>query len=242
MQYKFAHVLRVPIKGRYTFSFGKTMHATLQRFFEEARRRNEHQQTDIFGNVIGGGSAERVVLPSLDELLKMFDACWIDEWYQSAAQKKDYRDRGVEALKKFYKEAGANPPRVLHLEATEDDYDHVVAVFKQDGCWGAVSKTHHSVLRFRDPVYKSIRELAMSYFHEYFLDNGQKTLRKFSKHPLDFRAFADDWLVADYPLWGVHDTLITARHERVASASVLKHLRRADPIEITAGKLVQKKR
>ena len=133
-------------------------------------------------------------------------------------------------------------PLLLDLETTGADESHVVAPFREGRYWGAVSKTHHSVLRFRDPVYKSIRELAMSYFHEYFLDNGQKTLRRFSKHPLDFRAFADDWLVADYPIWGVHDTLITARHERVASASVLKHLRRADPIEITAGKLVQKKR
>ena len=141
-----------------------------------------------------------------------------------------------------FRDGQRDMPLLLDLETTGADESHVVAPFREGRYWGAVSKTHHSVLRFRDPVYKSIRELAMSYFHEYFLDNGQKTLRRFSKHPLDFRAFADDWLVADYPIWGVHDTLITARHERVASASVLKHLRRADPIEITAGKLVQKKR
>src|SRR3989344_8107116 len=67
-------------------------------------------------------------------------------------------------------------PLILDLRSTEKpyDYDHVVSVFKLNGCFGAISKTNHAVLRFREPVYKSVRELAMSYFHEYFLDNGRK--------------------------------------------------------------------
>src|SRR3990167_6404350 len=66
------------------------------------------------------------------------------------------------------------PPLLLDLAANDNDWDHVVAVFKQYGKWGAISKTNHAVLRFREPIYNSIRELAMSYFHEYFDDNGKK--------------------------------------------------------------------
>ena len=91
-------------------------------------------------------------------------------------------------------------PLLLDLETTLKDESHVVALFKEGRYWGAVSKTNHSVLRFRDPVYKSIRELAMSYFNEYFLDSGEKTLRSYSKKPLDLLEFEDDWLIADYPI------------------------------------------
>ena len=70
-------------------------------------------------------------------------------------------------------------PLILDFETTHNDEDHVVALFKKHGHWGAISKTNHAILRFREPVYKSIRELAMSYFNEYFLfSNGKKTLRK----------------------------------------------------------------
>jgi hypothetical protein len=73
-------------------------------------------------------------------------------------------------------------PLVLDLRSTKKPYDddHVVAVWKQFGCFGAISKTTHAVLRFREPVYETVRELALSYFHEYFLNNGQKTLREYS--------------------------------------------------------------
>src|ERR1700733_9427348 len=68
-------------------------------------------------------------------------------------------------------------PLLLDLKASGKDMDHVVALFKRDGKWGAISKTNHAVLRYREPVYASVRELAMSYFHEYFLPSGVKTLR-----------------------------------------------------------------
>ena len=79
-------------------------------------------------------------------------------------------------------------PLILDLTTTEDDFDHVVALFKEDGCWGAISKTNHAVLRYRDPVYKTVRELVMSYFHEYYLNNGKKTLRSYSK-PINLSKF-----------------------------------------------------
>src|SRR5690606_22648808 len=69
-------------------------------------------------------------------------------------------------------------PLILDLETSNDDFDHVIALFNKNGYWGAISKTNHAVLRYREPVYKTIRELVMSYFHEYFLNkNGKKTLR-----------------------------------------------------------------
>ena len=70
------------------------------------------------------------------------------------------------------------PPLMLDLKSFHDD-DHVVAVFREGRHWGAISKTNHGVLRYREPIYKSIRELAMSYFHEYFLNDGRKTFAPF---------------------------------------------------------------
>ena len=58
-------------------------------------------------------------------------------------------------------------PLVVDLTSSNDDYDHVIAVFKKHGKWGAISKTNHGVLRYREPVYSNIRELVMSFFHEY---------------------------------------------------------------------------
>jgi len=75
-------------------------------------------------------------------------------------------------------------PLLMDLQSRPDDYDHVVALFKVKGHWGAISKTNYPTLRWRDPVYKTPRELAMSYFHEYFLwiksSSGTKTMRAFS--------------------------------------------------------------
>ena len=69
-------------------------------------------------------------------------------------------------------------PLLLDLKAKGDD-DHVVALYRRNGYWGAISKTNHAALRFRDPVYKTIRELALSYFHEYFLDRDGKKILDF---------------------------------------------------------------
>ena len=72
------------------------------------------------------------------------------------------------------------PPLIMDLKTTDDDVDHLVALVRVDGFWGGITKTNHAVLRYREPVYQSVRELAMSYFHEYFLDDGRKTLRQYS--------------------------------------------------------------
>jgi len=133
-------------------------------------------------------------------------------------------------------------PLLLDLRTEAPDVDHVVALFKRHGRWGAVSKTNHAVLRYREPVYQTVRELAMSYFHEYFLDNGKKTLRKFSE-PFDLRRHAKhDWAVDKKNLWYLETALDRSPHHVIASSQTLRELRPADKIEIKAGKITEWKR
>lgn len=130
-------------------------------------------------------------------------------------------------------------PLLLDLKTTRDDFDHVVALFQHNGCWGALSKTSHAVLRYREPIYKNLRELALSYFHEYFLDNGKKTLRGFSA-PFDLRQYGKDWLVADYDLWQIPEELDDSPHEKILTRKMIATLRQADAIEIQAGKIKER--
>lgn len=132
------------------------------------------------------------------------------------------------------------PPLVLHLEATKGDYDHVITPFKMKGLWGALSKTNHAVLRYREPVYKNIRELVMSYFHEYFLDNGKKTLRKYSE-PLNLNILKKNWELEDGNLWKIDEELDKTKHYDIAPKIVFKNSRKADKIEIKAGEIIEQK-
>ena len=129
-------------------------------------------------------------------------------------------------------------PLVLHLKADKKDYDHVVAPFKVGKYWGALSKTNHAVLRYREPVYLSIRELVMSYFHEYFLDNGTKTLRQYSA-PLNLNIFENDWPTERSDLWGIDEELDKIKHFVILQNDKIRKLRKADGIEIKAGKIVE---
>ncbi len=79
-------------------------------------------------------------------------------------------------------------PLILDMESTRKDFDHVIAIFKEFGKFGAISKTNHAVLRYREPVYNSVHELVMSFFHEYFTDDGKKTLRNYS-NPINLKKF-----------------------------------------------------
>ncbi|MBU3912892.1 MAG: hypothetical protein KKB21_05235 [Nanoarchaeota archaeon] len=131
---------------------------------------------------------------------------------------------------------------VVDLTATQSDFDHVVAVFRENGKWGAVSKTNHAVLRYREPVYRDIRELVMSFFHEYFTDSGKKTLRSYSM-PIDLiEKFGVEWITKEENLWEIPEYLASCRHYKVLNKKQIKNLRRADKIEIEAGKLVEFKK
>lgn len=132
-------------------------------------------------------------------------------------------------------------PYLLHLKAIKGDYDHIVVPFKIGGCWGALSKTNHAVLRYREPIYKNIRELVMSYFHEYFLDNGKKTLRQYSTL-LKLDTFESDWPTIEGDLWGIDQELDKIKHFDIVPKHYLKNLRKADRVEIEAGRIVEFKK
>jgi hypothetical protein len=139
-------------------------------------------------------------------------------------------------------------PLLLDFQTTNDDEDHVVAIFKQRGLWGALSKTNHPVLRYRDPVYKTIRELAMSYFHEYYLwsdaehavskkELGKKTLRAYSAPFNLMRYKPERWVTTASDLDWLAVDLDNSRHFSIASKQSLKLLRPASKLETTAMKL-----
>ncbi len=132
-------------------------------------------------------------------------------------------------------------PLILDLRSEEHDFDHVVAIFKQYGCFGAISKTNHAVLRYREPIYRSVRELSMSYFHEYFDGKGKKTLREYSK-VFDLNYFNKlYWRTSSENLFQIPDFLDKVKHYQILNKSQIKNLRRADEVEIKAGKIVQYK-
>lgn len=133
------------------------------------------------------------------------------------------------------------PPLLLDLQAVKD-YDHVVALFRRGGCWGAISKTNGIALRWRDPIYRNLRELAMSYFHEYYNRWDHKTLRTYSR-PYDLRRMKpEDWVTPEDGAWDMIDTLEAQPHYRLVSAAQLRRVTRRDPFERVVGGLLQYKR
>ncbi|OGC85273.1 hypothetical protein A3F55_00715 [Candidatus Adlerbacteria bacterium RIFCSPHIGHO2_12_FULL_53_18] len=123
-------------------------------------------------------------------------------------------------------------PLLLDLQTTDDDQDHVLALFKENGRWGAISKTNNPVLRWRDPVYTSVRELAMSYFHEYFLyKSGIKTMRAYSK-PFDLTKYKPEvWVTGAESLDFIAEDLDDSPHFPAVSPKAIKKLRRATTLE-----------
>ena len=133
------------------------------------------------------------------------------------------------------------PPLLLDMRAKRD-FDHVVALFRRHGCWGAISKTNGIGLRWRDPVYRSLRELAMSYFHEYTNRRDHKTLREFSV-PLDLRRLdPGTWASGEKNAWEVPERLDARRHFPLVSGRHLKTVTRRDPFERRVGALLQYRR
>lgn len=128
-------------------------------------------------------------------------------------------------------------PLLLDLRTVPADKDHVVVLFKKGGYWGAVSKTNHAVLRYRDPVFRTVRELAMSYFNEYFLDDGGKTMRSFSR-PFSLLRYDEEWLTTERDLWEIPADLDASPHAPALPQSA-RPLRPADNVEIRAGKITE---
>lgn len=130
-------------------------------------------------------------------------------------------------------------PLLMDLKSVWHDDDHVVALFQERGCWGAISQTNHAVLRYREPIYRTLRELALSYFHEYFTDDGKKTLRSYSR-PVNLARFDKrGWMTSAKDVWYVPRYLDRVKHYPLVTRTQIKHLRLADKVERRAGQLLQ---
>jgi hypothetical protein len=119
-------------------------------------------------------------------------------------------------------------PLIVDLEAVRDD-DHLLAVFKDDGHWGAIAKSNYAGLRFREPVYRSIRELVMSYFDHYYNPAGEKTLRAYSTRPVNLKQFDHlGWMTAEEDLWEICEYLCIVHHSRIMTLQAERKRRRMD--------------
>jgi hypothetical protein len=119
------------------------------------------------------------------------------------------------------------PPLIVDMEAKNDD-DHVIAIFKDNNKWGAVAKSNTTLLRFREPVYQTLRELVMSYFEMYFNTNGYKSLRTYSR-PVNLARFDDrNWMTTYEDLEFIGDYLYKIPHTKIISNGEVQKLQRAD--------------
>jgi len=119
------------------------------------------------------------------------------------------------------------PPLLLDFEA-DHDTDHVIAIYRQDGCWGAVAKSNYTGCRWREPVYRTLRELALSYFNIYFNLRRERTLRRYSL-PVNLRRFdAQQWMTTDQPVWFIVYHLFEIKHYPLLTKAQEKRLHRVD--------------
>lgn len=130
-------------------------------------------------------------------------------------------------------------PLLMDFKTVPTDEEHVVALFKQAGYWGAISKTNHAILRYRDAIYKTPRELALSYFNEYFdFKTGAKTLRSYSA-PFDLTKWPEPWVITDKDLWRLDRALNRSPHFKILTPQQVKKLKPVNKVEIAAGKLLE---
>ena len=130
------------------------------------------------------------------------------------------------------------PPLLLDLRARRD-WDHVVALYRRGRYWGAISKSNHVQLRGRDPVYRSLRELALSYFHEYHNTQGEKSLREYSR-AFDLRKLdPKQWVSGDSGAWEVERRLDLSRHYRLFPSAQARYVTCIDAMEWNAKRLVE---
>ena len=123
--------------------------------------------------------------------------------------------------------ANGYPPLLLDLEAEHDTY-HVLAIFRENGCWGAVAKSNYTGCRWREPVYRTPRELALSYFNTYFNLRRERTLRRYSV-PVNLKRFdRQHWMTTDQPVWFVVNHLFDIKHYPLIAPAMAKRLHRAD--------------
>ena len=123
--------------------------------------------------------------------------------------------------------ANGFPPLIWDLEA-EHDTDHVLAIYQVKGHWGAVAKSNYTGCRFREPVYRSLRELAMSYFNLYFNLRRERTLRTFSR-PVNLARFDHlHWMTTEKPIWFIVYHLLEIPHTKLLRPGMARDLHRID--------------
>ncbi len=123
--------------------------------------------------------------------------------------------------------ANGFPPLIVDFEAHHDT-DHVIAVYKVKGHWGAIAKSNYTGCRYREPVYRSLRELAMSYFNIYFNLRRERTLRTFSR-PVNLARFDDQqWMTTEKPIWYIPIYLLEVKHYKLLTPAMIKRLHRVD--------------
>ena len=128
------------------------------------------------------------------------------------------------------------PPLLVDLEAVQDT-DHVIAVYRVRGHWGAIAKSNFSGLRYREPVYRTVRELVMSYFEGYINLRGDRTLRAYS-NPVSLARFDRShagWTTAPHDLWFIPEYLVGIPHEPLLTAAMIRNLKRTDRRSLAAG-------
>jgi hypothetical protein len=161
--------------------------------------------------------------------------------YDARSPKKVLNDRIASCLEGGIFAAAALrvlgfPPLIFDLEA-EQDTDHVIAIFKVRSHWGAVAKSNFTGCRYREPVYRSLRELAMSYFNIYFNLRGERTLRRYSR-PVNLARFDHlNWMITEKPTWFIAEYLCEIPHISMLTPAMEKNLTRVDRRTI-AGEMV----
>ena len=126
-------------------------------------------------------------------------------------------------------------PRILDLLPNGRDDDHLLALFQRGRHWGAIAKSNFSGLRYREPVYASLRELAMSYFEQYFNSAGEKTLRGYTV-PLNLAPFdPQGWMIRDEPIDAIAERLDHIRHVKLLTPSMIARLSKVDGRSWEAG-------
>jgi hypothetical protein len=149
------------------------------------------------------------------------------------------RERKVQCMDGALFAAGAlraqgHRPLLLDLEAVYDD-DHVLALYRSHGLWGAIARSNYSGLRFREPLFRTLRDLVLSYVEGYFNLRRQKTLRRYSR-PFDLSQFDRiDWMTAEEDLWDIPNHLVGIRHYRLLTPAQERALAPVSRVVFGAG-------
>ena len=191
--------------------------------------------------------SERHLLKKLDRPIKIqrwLNRIAYDPEYATSSPRLVMRDRKANCFEGALFAAAAlrelgHRPLLVDIRSWNDD-DHVIAVFREREHLGALAKSNFTVLRFREPVYRSVRELVMSYFDVYFNAIGQKTMRSYSR-PLDLTRFdRREWTTTEEDLGYIGDALDEAPHTKVLTPAMTRALNPADPDLVRAGLLGSK--